>query len=81
MLNTRLYRAGMNEFENRDIWNMNEEDFMEEVENLIWNAIYNDNHMIQSEAEGYAIIAEYHSIEEAEEYLRWRHQDDLDAVA
>ncbi len=55
-----LYREGAKQFEAREGI---EDNYEEVMEDLGWNAYFNDGHHCQSDAECYFIITEFYGIE------------------
>ena len=55
-----LYREGAKQFESREGI---EDNYEEVMEDLGWNAFYNDGYKCRSDAEAYFIIVEYYGIE------------------
>ena len=68
MLNKEIYRQGMQVFEAKYI-NLEEDEYKEVMEDMAWNAFYNDNHKVNSIAEGYFLISEVYGDKEANKYL------------
>ena len=61
------YKEGEKQFSERTYINLDNLD--DNLEDLAWNAYYNDKYKIKSDAEGYFVITEYYGIDEGNKWM------------